>query len=245
MATFLYDGSFEGFLTLIHESYLRKKSAHRIVRSAREWDLTDENISIVTNRTHAAKVLDALRTKFEKRYYARIFHIFMCDSEPFEKPLYDYIVLGFRDQRHLADITHPSIRYIENLAREYFRYLHKMYGFVRFEELADGMLYARIEGKFNIVAPLGAHFAKRLNPYNFIIHDTKRALAYWKNDTGGEIHEVAAFEQPLRSASEEKFQKLWKTFFDSVTIPARRNIKLQKKWVPLLYRRYMTEFTAE
>jgi probable DNA metabolism protein len=59
----------------------------------------------------------------------------------------------------------------------------------------------------------------------------------------GIIHKVADFDLPLLSDNEEKFQKLWKLFFENVTIKKRKNLKLQQNFVPLLYRKYMTEFS--
>ncbi len=240
--TYLYDGSFEGFLCVVYESYMRKTAATKIIKDPRRIDLMDEICDVITNRTHAQKVLESLEAKFAKKAYARIFHIFMCDTRDFERPLYDYIVLGFRDSKLLGDINHPSIRYIENLSREYFRHLHRMYGFVRFEELADGTLYASIEGKFNILPLLGRHFMQRLDGCPFILHDRVRALAFLYDGNANRIEHVAEFIEPERSSHEAKFQKLWKTFFESVTITERKNPRLQRSWVPLLYRRYMTEF---
>ncbi len=147
-------------------------------------------------------------------------------------------MIGFKEPKKLHDINHPSIHYLEKLEHEYFRHLHKMYGFVRFEELEDGSLYAKIEGKFNILPYLGKHFKKRLSGVNFIIHDVSRELAY----VDGVIHKVADFETPILSDNEAKFQKLWKLFFEQVAIKERKNLKLQQNWVPLLYRKYMTEF---
>ncbi|RUM67653.1 MAG: DNA metabolism protein [Sulfurospirillum sp.] len=240
--TYLYDGSFEGFLTLIHRSYMHREAPHRIIKSEGDVHLFDTTVTVITNRTYALKVLQSLKERFEKRYFNRIFHTFLCDTRDFEKALYDYTILGFRDQKNLADITHPSIRYIEALEQEYFRYLHKMYGFVRFEELEDGTLYARLEGKFNILPLLGKHFAKRLDGCNFVLHDLQRSWAYMHNGTSGMLHEVKSYDIPRLSSHEEKFQKLWKTFFHTLSIPERKNLKLQRSWVPLLYRRYMTEF---
>ncbi len=57
---------------------------------------------------------------------------------------------------------------------------HKLTGFIRFEELEDKTLYAKIESKFNVVYFLGRHFLKRFNNQNFIIHDLNRKLAFVK-----------------------------------------------------------------
>ncbi len=241
--TFVYDGTFEGFLTLIHYSYTHKKSPQKIVRDPHAIDLLDTAETIVTDPAYAKKVFAALKEKFTSKNFNRIFHIFMCDTRDFEKALYDYIVLGFRAQKHLDDINYPSIYYVMKLEREYLRHLHRMYGFVRFEELEDATLYAKIESKFNILPLLGKHFVRRLDGCDFILHDLQRSLAYLQNGEGSVIREVVAFERPKYAPHEEKFQKLWKTFFKAVSIPERKNPKLQRSWVPLLYRKYMTEFS--
>ena len=111
-----------------------------------------------------------------------------------------------------------------------------MYAFIRFEELEDGTLYGKIESKFNVVYFLGKHFLKRFNNQNFIIHDLDRKLAFVKIDEEFSIQEVAYFDEPTFSSNEEKFQKLWKSFFKGVTIKERINLKLQQNLVPLVYR---------
>ncbi len=238
MSVYLYDGSFEGFLTLIYQSYYQKETASKIIKDKKKLSLLDEVIEITTDLKRAQKVHHSLKEKFETKNYNKIFHTFLCDDREFEKALYDFIVIGFKNQKDLANINHPSIFYLEKLEHEYFRYLHKMYGFVRFKELEDAVLYAKIEGKFNILPFLGKHFSKRLDGCEFIIHDTKRALAY----TNGAIHQIADFEIPILSENEVKFQKLWKLFFKEISIKERKNSKLQQNWVPLIYRKYMTEF---
>jgi probable DNA metabolism protein len=227
----------------VHHSYHHKITAEKIAKNRELFGLLDEVTEIVTDTHQAQKVFDGIKSKFEKCHFERLYHTFLCDSRDFEKPLYDFIVLGFKDQRHLHNIQHPSILYLENLWREYFRHLHKMYGFTRFEELKDGTLYAKIGGKFNLLPFLGRHFTKRLDGCRFIIHDLDRSLAYFKDENGGEIHQVADYDTPVFSENEAKFQKLWKTFFESVTIKERQNLKLQQNWVPLHYRKYMNEFT--
>jgi probable DNA metabolism protein len=117
-----------------------------------------------------------------------------------------------------------------------------MYGFVRFKEIEDGSLYAKIETKYNILYFLGKHFLNRLGNNDFIIHDIQREYAFVKYKNKFDIRHVATFDEPEYSKEEEKFQKLWKTFFQSVAIEKRNNEKLQQQLVPLIYRAYMSEF---
>lgn len=238
----LYDGSFEGYLSLVHDVYYDKLKPTQILKKLPDTLILDEIKEIDFQKEKSDKVLHALKKKFTKSNFEMIFHIFMCDSVEFELDLLRYIILGFKDQRELANINHPFIFTLQGLQRELFRHSHKMSGFIRFMELEDGTLYAKIETKFNVVYHLGNHFLARFNNQNYIIHDIKRHLAFVKIDSSYQIQEVATFDEPTYSQNEEKFANLWKTFFTSIAIKSRENKKLQKQMVPLLYRTFMTEF---
>jgi probable DNA metabolism protein len=239
----VYDKTFESFLTLVYEVYYKKIQVTQIISSLPTSLFNDEIIQIQFDEIKSLKVLEVLKQKFEKSCFEIILNTFMCDSESFEMELLAYIILGFKDQKELENINHSCVFYINNLQKEFFRLYHRMSGFVRFEELSDGTLYAKIETKFNIVYFLGKHFCKRFNNQNFIIHDIQRKLVFIKNEIFTGIQEVAHFEIPQHSQNEAKFQKLWKTFFEATSIELRENKKLQQQWVPLIYREYMNEFS--
>jgi probable DNA metabolism protein len=238
----LYDGSFECFLSLIYEVYYKKLKPTNIYKTLPNEIIFDEIKDIKTNEENYKKVLEAIKTKFPKNILEKILNIFMCDSKDFEMALLEYIVLGFKNVRQLNNINNSCVFYLNNLEKELFKNIHKMYAFIRFEELEDGSLYAKLECKFNVVYFLAKHFLKRFNNQNFIIHDINRKLAFIKIDENYSLQEVAFFEEPNKSQNEDKFQKLWKSFFTGVTIKERINQKLQTQLVPLIYRTYMTEF---
>lgn len=238
----LYDGSFEGFLTLVYEVYHDKLHPSSIIRTEPKELLFEPMHSVFTDTLKAQKVLIGLKNKFLPEYYKRIFHIFLCDSISFETELLEFITLGFKHQALLNNITIPALFKLQALENELFRLVHKMYGFIRFEELEDKTLYAKIETKYNVLPFLGEHFTLRLGNHPFIIHDLNRSLAYVKNETSSSIQTIASFETPLLSSDETTFKALWKTFFTHVSIENRKNKKLQQQLVPLLYRTYMSEF---
>lgn len=238
----LYDGSFEGFLTLVYEVYYDKLNPSSIIK-VEPNELLFEPMHIVFTDTHKAhKVLVALHKKFLPEYYKRIFHIFLCDSISFEMELLEFIFLGFKNQSLLQNITIPALFKLESLEKELFRLAHKMYGFIRFEELEDKTFYAKSATKYNVLPFLGEHFTLRLGNNPFIIHDTKRSLVYIKTDESSSIQTLASYDAPVLSSSEKTFKALWKTFFTQVSVQNRKNEKLQKQLVPLLYRTYMCEF---
>ena len=132
---------------------------------------------------------------------------------------------------------------IFNTDKQVGREAHNFLEFVRFEELANGVLVSRIEPKSNVTPLISEHFADRLHCENWIILDTKREFAA--------IHEASKpvvfshlTEDSLNSFSrlsdtEKDFQNLWKTFFDTIAIKERNNPKLQQNNMPLRYRKHM------
>ena len=238
----VYDGTFEGFLSLVYEVYYKKLKPIKIYRTLPNEMIFDDIIKIDTTKEEYEKVLNALKIKFPNEMIEKILNIFMCDSKDFELALLEYIIIGFKESKQLFNINNSCVFYLNSLEKELFRNVHKMTGFIRFEELEDKTLYAKIESKFNVVYFLGKHFLKRFNNQNFIIHDINRKLAFVKIENDFSIQEVAYFDEPIYSSNEEKFQKLWKSFFKGVTIKERTNLKLQTQMVPLLYRTYMSEF---
>ena len=238
----VYDGSFEGFLSLVYEVYYKKLKPTKIYKTLPNEILFEEILEIQTSEENSTKVLKAIKTKFPKPIVEKILNIFMCDSRAFEVALLEFIIIGFKDTKQLFNINNSSVFYLSNLEKELFKNVHKMYAFVRFEELDDDTLYAKLECKFNVVYFLAKHFLKRFNNQNFIIHDINRKIAFIKTKDDYSIQEVAFFDEPNYSTNEEKFQKLWKRFFKGVTIEERINPKLQQQLVPLIYRTYMSEF---
>ena len=238
----LYDGTFEGFLSLVYEVYYKKLKPTKIYKTLPNEILFEEILEINSSKESGIKVLNAIKTKFPKEILEKILNIFMCDSKEFEMALLEYIVIGFKDSKQLYNINNSCVFYLNSLEKELFKNVHKMTGFVRFEELEDGTLYAKVESKFNVLYFLGKHFLKRFNNQNFIIHDLNRRIAFVKINETFSIQEVAFFDEPNYSSNEQKFQKLWKSFFSGVTLKERINPKLQKQLVPLLYRTYMNEF---
>lgn len=238
----IYDGTFECYLSLVHEVYYKKLSPSTIIRELPKQLILEEVYEISYNEVEALKVLEALKKRFTKQNFETVLNIFMCESVAFELDLLHYIIAGFKNQQELQNINNTHIFAIHNLQKELFRNYHKMSGFLRFVELEDGSLYAKLESKFNLVYLLGSFFAKRFNNQNYIIHDIKRKLAFIHTQEFRGVKSVAEFETPTLSQSEEKFSELWRTFFDTIAIEIRKNPKLQRQLVSLIYRIYMSEF---
>ena len=243
--TWLYDGSFEGFLTALHSSYTHKNIPEILTSEASTLTLLSEHVRIETNHEVAQKVSKSIAEKFPKKIIERIYHVFLCDDMSRERELLIYIRMGFKDLRLFDDLTQPVVYTIEQHQKRLFSTIHKMFAFIRFEMLEDGLLYAKIAPPRNVLPLLGKHFVKRLGPERFIIHDITRGWIVVYDGKSLQMHEVLDASVPRMHEDEKQFQKLWRTFFHTVAIESRNNHKVQRNFVPLLYRKLMTEFNTK
>ncbi len=240
----LYDGSFEGFLCALHRSYTHKCIPQELSSNSSTLTLLSESQTIVTDLQIAQKVSKRMAEHFPKKILERIFHVFLCDDAPRERQLLLYIRMGFKEISLLDNLSHETVYTIEAYQKRMFSTIHKMHAFTRFEVLEDGMLYAKISPPRNILPLIGKHFVKRFGSERFIIHDTQRGFIVVWDGKALQIHPVINASVPVLHEDEKAYQRLWKTFFNTVAIESRTNTKLQQNYVPLLYRELMTEFNS-
>ncbi|XQC05324.1 hypothetical protein ACOAJ8_10170 [Arcobacter cryaerophilus gv. pseudocryaerophilus] len=117
----LYDGTFEGFLSLVYEVYYKKLKPTKIYKTLPNEILFEEILEINSSKESGIKVLNAIKTKFPKEILEKILNIFMCDSKEFEMALLEYIVIGFKDSKQLYNINNSCVFYLNNLEKELFK----------------------------------------------------------------------------------------------------------------------------
>ena len=138
------------------------------------------------------------------------------------------------------------MRRVFELARFTANEAHYHVEFLRFKELENGILYAEIGPKNNILTFIMPHFADRLPLENFVIYDEIRNI-YAMHPARGEWYLVYG-EEGIRQAEhhfsegEKKYSELFYSFFHTIAIKERNNYGLQRNMLPLRYREYMTEF---
>ena len=124
---------------------------------------------------------------------------------------------------------------------------HHLMGFTRFRELENGILYADISPKNNVLVPLMEHFADRMPSENFAVFDVGRKLfgihparEQWFVAGGEEL--VAGMQEVEETCEEEIYAELFRHFCKRIAIKERKNYELQRNMLPLYFREYMTEF---
>ena len=149
--------------------------------------------------------------------------------------------------RIMEHLSHPKVEKVFELSRTVGGEAHALKGFLRFQELKSGILYAQITPKSQVLTCLAPHFADRLPLENWMIHDKshdmfvvheakKKWVLIWDDmlDRKGNL-EV--------SEKEAQYSRLWKDFCKTIAIESRANRRCQLQHLPLRFRPNMVEFT--
>lgn len=242
MAIVRYDGSFEGLLSIVYASYYERFIPERIT-TEESSGLFDTVRRIETDEEKAVKVLDAFYQKVGHKAARTLYlgHLGACQEE--QIACYHFVRLGFSHPEAIQNPTIHCVRTVEGIRRKVLSEAHRMLGFIRFQKVSGGFYYAPFEPTYPVLSLVAGHFTKRFGSQPFILHDTLRAQALIHNDKESRIVTVTAADLPEVSDDENHYQQLWRSFFDTVAIRSRENPALQKHFVPLKYRNWMTEFS--
>jgi len=240
----LFDGTFDGFLTIIHFHYYDKLNpAYIFEKNAHQMVLGAAIAEIETDQKKSETVFDALHEKISPDAASAVYNAFNFYEPDRFMNIYRYVLLGFKTGANVDGyMKYDYVRYVQKAARYVGCEAHKLCGFVRFTETAQGVLYSKIGPNNNVLAILANHFSDRLMNEQWIIHDEKRKTAAVYDGNEFVITDVPDEINVTASGSEAEYKRLWRMFFDTIANETRVNHKLHRQMLPLRYRKYMTEF---
>ncbi len=124
---------------------------------------------------------------------------------------------------------------------------HKFKGFTRFKKMNNEIYYAEINPTNNILPLLSNHFKDRLKSEYWIIKDVNRNLysLYDKKNFIIVSEDEFKINDFNLSDDEDKFLSLWKEFYDTVGIKARKNDRCRMNFMPKKYWKYIVEVSDE
>ena len=249
------EDSIDGILSGIYEAYQIKKE-EQIDSHDRIHLLTEEPYiqrlscyyqHIETDRGKAEKVIRTLKKEFGESGFYDLCLAMVSKGEEKADAVYHTVVLGLRthDKRILERLHVEAVSRTFSYYRRTSRELNHWREFLRFEELENGILYARITPKSDILTFLIPHFADRLPADNFIIYDENRGIFGLHpqfHDWYLVTHQNFDTSMLHFSQNETIYRELFTCFCQSVAIQERKNPGLQMNMLPKWFRPYMVEF---
>lgn len=239
-----YDGSFEGLLCCIYESYTKKELPAAFFLDGEPEPCLYEVRAVVTDAAHARRVYQSFR-RFSPEVgpFLRRAHLTCLPDR--EMAIYRFAAKLYCEGepllRRLADETyHPLLRAVRQLGGEVEQYR----GFVRFSDI-DGVLAAEIEPKNRVLPLLRAHFCQRCHDETFFLYDrTHREALLYANGRSA-IVPLEDFIMSSPDETEMQYRRLWRCFYDTIAIRERENPKLRMGHMPKRYWPLLTEFQSE
>ncbi|MDR1496051.1 MAG: TIGR03915 family putative DNA repair protein [Clostridiales Family XIII bacterium] len=260
---YLYDGTFDGFLTCVYEHYYAEKADGIHPPGAYQPDLLVASRAVDTDEEKAGKVEAAIRDKISPHALARVYRVFRTSVDEKEMLLLNYIRFCFKGGLGATFLhTHPAVLPIDAAELKIGNEAHRLCGLIRFSAVAaaDDMvsessiapahrngqreiLYAQVSPDHEVLEFIAPHFADRFKNDPFIIHDTKRGKAVIAWQKRWHIADFTERDAALltNTASEEAYRNMWRGYFDTLAIRERTNPRCQRNLMPARYWRYLPE----
>lgn len=250
----LYDGSFEGLLCCVHAIFYQKLKPIKILSHDENLQFSLYNsIYIETNKEYFSKVYNSIKNKIDPSALVLIQKAFLTKSyreENFgntEMIICKFLVKAYKTGGII--MNNPAIEEFYNINKLVLylsREAHNFLGFTRFSQYRN-ILFAKINPENNIIPLIFPHFIERFPSNEIIIFDENREIAGFYSNNKFNIAPVSFTEidnaLALSETSEEaKFQKLWRIFFDTISIESRENYKCQRNNMPKKYWCNLSEF---
>ncbi len=250
MQQVIFDSSWEGLLTAIFEVYEYKFSAVRIARVGNSASLFCEAHTAHTNVAKAERVRTQLEKLIGKGGLQDLYKTFLSETDEAANLILNYVLYVITNGSDAAkNYSNPFVLGVQQTAKKVHREKHRMEAFIRFQCSSDNLYYAWIEPDFDVLPIIATHFKNRYADQQWLIYDTKRKYGlHYDLDTVQEV--TINFEVDINNkaaaakvygATEELYQTLWKQYFKSVNIKARKNTKLHIQHMPKRYWKYLVE----
>lgn len=242
---YLCEDSPEGILSAIYDAWTgRYGHSHNYIQLYSDYDnnMFNEYIDTSTNLDKAKSIASAIKTKISYQFYELVETCLLSDEKTRADDLYRLIILGFCvGPSARSYLAYPAIQRIMKIEKNVWNEQHHYLGFLRFEELQDGTLYAKFRPHNNIISKVIPHFADRFPEENLMIVDVSRHIvAISRHGRIGYAISDIDFENITlpTSANEQLLKELWHNFIESIEIKERRNLNLQRQNMPLRFREF-------
>lgn len=241
---YYYDGSFEGLMCCVFESYTRKEIPINILPSDNPQATLFPVREVLYNPENSSRVIKSIKQKIGLNAFEFIQQAFLTCLPDKELYILLFIRLGFKSGPKVTDMLYDDIvntlyKAIKHLLNE----SHLYEGFIRFA-ISGGILVSEIEPKNYVLPLLTEHFCERFPEEKFLIYDRNHGMLLVYEPYRSAIIPLEDMTLPEPDEDEKSFRQLWKLFYDTIEIKERHNPKCRMGHMPKRYWRYMTEFST-
>lgn len=240
---YAYDGSFEGLMCCVFESY-EFKEIPSVIRppNVLQQSLFDTAKWIKSDDQKADRVFNSIPSKISPQAQELVKLGFLTCAPNKELLIYQFLRLGFKHgSKVMTMLTDDTVCALQKAVHHLTRESHKFKGFVRFSIFDEGLV-AVIEPKNFVLPLLSLHFCDRFRNEAFMIYDKTHSMALIYQSHKAELIFVDELTLPEVDANEIEYRRLWKQFYNTIAIEDRNNPRCRMTLMPNRYWGQMTEF---
>jgi probable DNA metabolism protein len=238
MKILYYTPTWEGFLTAVFDAYGKQVSIRRTAEAVSMFPA-----EMIEPDPQKAGRVERGMAKIAGDFAETVYLAWLSEREGVEDDLIALMKQCFDRKCDLrGDRRNPVVTAVQKASKQTGWERQRMLQFVRFVQTPDLIYIADIEPNSNVLALIGDHFHGRFNDQRLLIRDLRRRLILVSQQGGWFIRELSNDEEIPPLPEDGLFEDLWRGYFHAISNPARINLKLQQKFVPLRYREHLTEF---
>jgi len=232
--TCLYDGSFEGLLSAVFWAFEHKEDPCDIaVETNLQYSLDQLFLPIDTDVEKAERVKAGIIRSLGYQAYKDVRCVFLSDDERKGRVILRFLQYNLkRGAGSRSDLAEPKIADFDDVLRKVNREIHYQLQFIRFSRLQNGVFFAKIHPKANVVPLIMGHFVARLNVQPFMIFDENHALTGVYDCKRWWLVAADTVSVPDATAEQDDYQVLWQTFYDTIAIEERSNPTCRRNFMP-------------
>lgn len=237
-----YDGSFDGMLCCVFESFYAKERPGSIQGPDAAQMMLLEEKNIATDVQKAQRVRTAIAQKISAEALGFVLNAYRTCLPERELAILDFLRLGFRiGARVISMLSDPIVNRLHKAVNSLQGEAHLLTGFVRFSDY-NGALSCIIDPRNDVLPLMMQHFLERYPNEAFLIFDRthRRALGGFRGK--GRIFPLEDLELPEATAEEQTYRLLWQKYYDTIAIEGRENPVCRRTHMPKRFWKNMTEF---
>lgn len=250
---YIFDGTYNGFLCCVFEYFEYKDTDVQLQvegDNATQTTLFGLSKNIITDLAKAKRVQTGLQKRLEKSVAMDFFRVFLSEDRKAWAASFSIICQIFSGKTNiLQNYGDEEVLYFKQTLKKVSRERHRIKAFIRFSKSSDGLFFAIAEPDCNVLPLITTFFKNRYTDQKWLIYDVKRkyGLLYDKQTvmevklSPEEKYALTADAIITLDEEDEHFQNLWKRYYQSTNIEARRNMKLHLRYVPKRYWKYLVE----
>lgn len=251
---YVCEDSLEGIFSAVYDAWKAKKEQEKCgiaIRGLLEQELFCEYVEVEESKEKMLAVEKLIYKHLGVQAYHDIYYALLADDLKKGDAVLGTMLEAkkLKDSRRIMEhLGQAKVEKVFELSRSVGNEAHLMTEFIRFRELENGVLYAPITPKAQVLTCIAPHFADRFPLENWMIHDkthhmyaVHEARKHWvlvKED----VSELADERFERLSEEEREYERLWKSFCSTIAIRERENPVCQRGHLPLRFRPNMTEF---